>query len=462
MEPAPPSPAGATPEPLRLGRRGWLGRLLLHYLAVHDPDEPRRAVTELAAAHPGAAPATLASRLALRRLERVGLRPGIDLIGPSLRGRLEEDADPAALARIGVLTTQWDVVMDIAHLYGNRSGVVERALEILTIMAMRLRDLALARRLHEAALGAVGGRVVDPAGLAKRVEARLVRGTPRDDAGLSVGPGLAFLEARTTTCLASLYFERAAIEEEGVRALHRLDDSERLELIEVLIALAWADGQVAPAERRLIQQQIALAGFEPADARRLLARLDRPVRLDALDLQPMDASTRRFVLEQAILLSLIDDDQHTSELEALAEIAVRLGGSQAELERTLVEVAAFHEANRDLRQVAPEGAGALGRLRAVVTRRARAAVRSNMRAIVTEIKETGELAKLLGAASVRELTPDEARKVKSQLLDICKTIPALALFALPGGGILLPIVIKLLPFDILPTAFNERDEPQAS
>ena len=34
----------------------------------------------------------------------------------------------------------------------------------------------------------------------------------------------------------------------------------------------------------------------------------------------------------------------------------------------------------------------------------------------------------------------------------------LALFAVPGGSLLLPIMIKVLPFNLLPTAFTTEDE----
>ena len=53
---------------------------------------------------------------------------------------------------------------------------------------------------------------------------------------------------------------------------------------------------------------------------------------------------------------------------------------------------------------------------------------------------------------------EEKQKVQNQLMDIVKTIPALAIFALPGGGILLPILIKVLPFNILPSSFQEEPE----
>jgi len=40
-------------------------------------------------------------------------------------------------------------------------------------------------------------------------------------------------------------------------------------------------------------------------------------------------------------------------------------------------------------------------------------------------------------------------------LDICKTIPSLTIFLLPGGAILLPLLVKLIP-KLLPSAFDEN------
>ena len=41
------------------------------------------------------------------------------------------------------------------------------------------------------------------------------------------------------------------------------------------------------------------------------------------------------------------------------------------------------------------------------------------------------------------------------LADIFKSIPSLAIFILPGGAVLLPIFIKLIP-KLLPSAFDEN------
>jgi len=82
-------------------------------------------------------------------------------------------------------------------------------------------------------------------------------------------------------------------------------------------------------------------------------------------------------------------------------------------------------------------------------------IHRNRKRIIQEISESKELMHLLVLSSYRELNSTEKKKVKNQLLDIFKTIPSLTIFALPGGTLLLPIIIKLIP-TILPSAFNEN------
>jgi len=77
--------------------------------------------------------------------------------------------------------------------------------------------------------------------------------------------------------------------------------------------------------------------------------------------------------------------------------------------------------------------------------------------LTKEIKESSELMQLLAKSTRKDLSKEEKKKVKKQLLDVCKTIPSLTIFLLPGGGLLLPILIKFIP-QLLPSAFNENLE----
>ncbi|MFM2010982.1 MAG: hypothetical protein RLZZ479_1373, partial [Bacteroidota bacterium] len=66
----------------------------------------------------------------------------------------------------------------------------------------------------------------------------------------------------------------------------------------------------------------------------------------------------------------------------------------------------------------------------------------NKTRLVKEIVQSKELMILLAHSTSRDLDEKEKKKIKKQLLDICKTIPSLTIFLLPGGSLLLPILIK--------------------
>ncbi len=82
-------------------------------------------------------------------------------------------------------------------------------------------------------------------------------------------------------------------------------------------------------------------------------------------------------------------------------------------------------------------------------------IRRNSKRLYRELRDSKELMVLLTQSTVRDLTPAEQKKVQEQLLDIFKSIPSLAIFLLPGGAILLPLVVKFIP-KLLPSAFDEN------
>lgn len=79
----------------------------------------------------------------------------------------------------------------------------------------------------------------------------------------------------------------------------------------------------------------------------------------------------------------------------------------------------------------------------------------NSKRLQKELSESKELVTLISKSTVKDLSAEERKKVQSQLLDIFKSIPSLAIFMLPGGAVLLPIFIKLIP-KLLPSAFDDN------
>lgn len=77
----------------------------------------------------------------------------------------------------------------------------------------------------------------------------------------------------------------------------------------------------------------------------------------------------------------------------------------------------------------------------------------NKKRLHQELKQSKEAVYLIKKSTHTTLDDVEKEKIKIQLLDICKAIPSFAVFMLPGGALLLPLLIKLIP-DILPSAFQ--------
>ncbi|QBA64486.1 LETM1-related biofilm-associated protein [Muriicola soli] len=79
----------------------------------------------------------------------------------------------------------------------------------------------------------------------------------------------------------------------------------------------------------------------------------------------------------------------------------------------------------------------------------------NSKRLQKELSESKELVFLISKGAVKELSPDEKKKIQDQLMDVFKSVPSLAIFLLPGGAVLLPIFIKLIPA-LLPSSFDEN------
>jgi len=138
----------------------------------------------------------------------------------------------------------------------------------------------------------------------------------------------------------------------------------------------------------------------------------------------------------------------------LAEV---LRVSAPELSSIELEVAEFYRKNREVVDVftVAANAGLLGdEMLGVV----QDAVEKNFRRLMREIKETGELSVLLAkAARGQSLSSDEKDRMREQLIDVAKAIPALAIFAAPGGLFLLIALSKVLPFSLLPSSFQDEE-----
>lgn len=157
-----------------------------------------------------------------------------------------------------------------------------------------------------------------------------------------------------------------------------------------------------------------------------------------------------YFLDMACLAVWEDARLQDSESDFVMALGEELGFQPPEILDALSEVTAFLGNHSGELQVFQKEKFYDG-LSAVVTK----LIRRNSKRLQKELSQSRELVYLLSQSTRRDLSKAEQKKIQNQLLDIFKSIPSLAIFMLPGGAILLPVFIKLIP-KLLPSSFDEN------
>lgn len=237
-------------------------------------------------------------------------------------------------------------------------------------------------------------------------------------------------------------------------ALYVEQDQQKFALLQLMIVAAWADGDVGSREGHLAEQLIKGSGLSEGRIQILQSKFKEGIKTDDVDIPEMPWLVRRYMLDLILMMVMVDQELKDSELEFVDSLVDRLGlwSQERDQSRAAMEI---YLMNQHSKLKYKNWRPSLFSLGEQIRERASIAIRANLDKVVNEIKETQELYQLLMKATHETLTPEERQKVNNQLMDILKTIPALAIFALPGGGIALPILIRLLPFNILPSSFDD-------
>ena len=162
----------------------------------------------------------------------------------------------------------------------------------------------------------------------------------------------------------------------------------------------------------------------------------------------------RYLLDMACLTVWEDHSLDYTESEFIFGIGKDLGIDNQLILESIMHVTEFFKLNLDTipylkeKNLAHQFYDSMGKI-------VKKLILRNSKRLLKELSQSAELVSLLSKSTVRDLSSEEKKKVQNQLLDIFKSIPSLAIFILPGGAILLPIFIKLIP-KLLPSAFDEN------
>ena len=164
---------------------------------------------------------------------------------------------------------------------------------------------------------------------------------------------------------------------------------------------------------------------------------------------------KRFLLDISSLTVLSNQKVISAEKIFLLELCEFLQIPRIELEETRVMVGTFVLNNN--KQVSfLKSSSSYEKMFSSLSRRWIKVLGRNKDKLATELKQSKELIHLIKKSTSQELSKEEKELVKSQFMDIVKSMPSLAIFMLPGGALLLPLVLKIIP-DLIPSAFRENE-----
>ena len=440
---------------MALGKQGWLEQLIREGVTAYRADAESNSLREANTLPPGVGRARRYLRGILRESGLLFGTPNAPAVG-------EESSGPEEQLFLAVLRVFTRVALDVATLVEAAPG--PRPEQVLLLFAALSDRLDEAEDIHRRIERATKQWPL-PHKLWLRVEEAMEERALSLGAdpyyGLVLHNGAVYADANLFGRVAIAYFSRSQFPREAVERRLAFAAQQKSRLVEVLVGLVSAERKPGfPARRAILRQIDDLRLPEPlADQTREFARkaFEKPVAHKRLTAGIRSRDMKRFILEQTLLASLVDGRRSPREVEWTRSLGAQLGFTLESIRALELEVVEFYSKHRTVVDVFSLSGGAEVMGEQWVDEMA-TSVKKNYRALRKEIRETGELSRLLArAARGQKLTREEKSAMREQLIDVAKAVPALAIFAAPGGVLLLLALAKVLPFDLLPSSF--RDEP---
>jgi hypothetical protein len=222
---------------------------------------------------------------------------------------------------------------------------------------------------------------------------------------------------------------------------------------------ANSDQVIDKQEKRIFETFLTASNLDDSEKEKAKELFLNPGKLTDIQIDTFhNCLFTRFILDISILTIYVNQDALEEEVEYLDELCHYLGLDPTELEENFAIVEHFIlNKNQEIAYLSKHTS--YERIYKTMTNRWVKVLSRNKDKLGRELSESKELVSLIKKSASHELTKEEKEKVKTQFLDIVKSMPALAIFMLPGGAILLPVILKILP-DLVPSAFrdNEIDE----
>lgn len=223
----------------------------------------------------------------------------------------------------------------------------------------------------------------------------------------------------------------------------------------VLILAIHADGKVEEGEKDMFQ--LFLASAHLSEGRRTIVKTLFKEGAKFEDIQEFvhrNWLLKRYLMDIALLSVYSKNEKSSEELAFIEKLSQFLSIPETELDESTMFIENYLLANQEDMEVFT-GMPAYEKVYDSFTAKWKKILLRNKDKVAKELSESKELVGLIQASMVRDLSKEEKKTMNRQLKDLLKTMPAVTIFLIPGGAILLPMMVKLIP-DLLPSAFQDN------
>lgn len=219
---------------------------------------------------------------------------------------------------------------------------------------------------------------------------------------------------------------------------------------------AFSDGTIEEQEKAMFKIFLASANLQDAKKDLALKQFKGGATFeDFSKVAHKNWLFKRFILDISALTVLANLEAVPEEKKYLTKLCEYLEIPSKELDETLVMVGNF-VLNNNKNVSFLKTSSSYEKMFSSVSKRWIKILGRNKDKLAIELKQSKELVSLIKKSATKELTKEEKEIVKTQFKDIVKSMPSLAIFMLPGGALLLPLVTKIIP-DIIPSAFRDNE-----
>jgi len=222
---------------------------------------------------------------------------------------------------------------------------------------------------------------------------------------------------------------------------------------------AYSDDIITDQEKAMFKVFLSSANLKDSEKKVAKERFKHGASLsDFSEIAKSNVLFRRFLIDITALTVFVNEERLPEEIPFFNEMCDFLDVPKKEVHNAMTMIENFVLQNSNQMSLL-SSSSSYEKLYGSVSKRWVKVLSRNSDKLALELKESKELVQLIRKSTSEELSKEEKELVKSQFMDIMKSMPALAIFMLPGGALLLPLILKIIP-DLVPSAFrdNELDE----